>query len=134
MSDDPYGAEIKALAARPEPKASRVDGRSQLDNPLCGDRVTVELGLEAGRITTFGHTVKGCLLCRAAAAALADMALGLDREGAARLLDDASAMLKSGAEGERPALVPFHPVRPHKSRHGCVLLPFRAMVKAFPAP
>lgn len=130
MTGDPYGDEIKALAAWPESKASRVDARAQLDNPLCGDRVTVELGLEDERVGTIGHAVKGCLLCRAAAAVMADAAPGLDRDGAARLLDGVSAMLKSSAEDENPALAPFHPVRPHKSRHGCILLPFKALFKA----
>jgi nitrogen fixation NifU-like protein len=39
-------------------------------------------------------------------------------------------MLKQGAEPPLPALAPFLAARPHKSRHDCVLLPFKALAKA----
>lgn len=131
MNDDPYGDEIKALAAQSEPSVARADARVVLDNPLCGDRVSLELTMEAGRVVAIGHAVKGCLLCRAAAAVVADLALGLDEGGAARLLEGAAGDLKG--KDQFTAVLPkaFLPVRPHKSRHGCVLLPFRALVKAF---
>ena len=57
-------------------------GSAAIDNPLCGDRVTldVELG-SAGRIARVGHVVRGCLLCEAAAVLIAEQAPAREIEG-----------------------------------------------------
>lgn len=130
MSDSLYGEAIKALAARgpgslPEPHAA-----ATLDNPLCGDRVTVEVRLEDGRVTAVGHRVSGCLLCRASASALSERVGGMEAKDAGHLADEVRAMLKAEAEPPFAALAVFLPVRAHKSRHDCVLLPFNALAKA----
>ena len=42
------------------------------DNPLCGDRVTIDVKLDdSGQIAEIAHQVRGCLLCQASASALA---------------------------------------------------------------
>jgi NifU-like protein involved in Fe-S cluster formation len=129
MSDELYGQAIKDLAARQPPVLDNAAGRVGLDNPLCGDRVTIEIIRKDGRVDAVGYEVKGCLLCKAAAALAVEQAAGLEAEGAARLLDQVSSMLKKGAEPAFPSLAVFLPVRPHKSRHDCVLLPFKALGK-----
>lgn len=134
MSDELYGTAIKDLAAREPAVLDTPDASVTQDNPLCGDRVSLDVRLDGGRIAAFGHRVKGCLLCRAAAALAAEQAVGLDAEAAARLADQVAGMLKKGADPAFPALAAFLPVRPHKSRHECVLLPFRALVKALHVP
>ncbi|KIL99395.1 Iron-sulfur cluster assembly scaffold protein IscU [Paramagnetospirillum magnetotacticum MS-1] len=130
MSDEMYGAAIKDLAAREPVSLAHPDKSVTLDNPLCGDRVSLGLRLEGGRVAALGHGVKGCLLCKAASSVAAEQALGLDAAGAAQLLDQVRGMLKTGGEPAFPALAAFLPVRPHKSRHDCVLLPFKALSKA----
>lgn len=130
MSDDLYGQGLKDLAGREPAVVAGPDASASLDNPLCGDRIDLDLKVEEGRVTAFGHRVKGCLLCKAAAGLAAKQAVGLDAEGAQHLLAQVSGLLKTGAEPGVPALAVFLPVRPHKSRHGCVLLPFKALVKA----
>ena len=50
----------------PDPTSS-----ATVDNPLCGDRVTLDLSIKDGRIAEIAHHVRGCLLCQASAAALA---------------------------------------------------------------
>lgn len=42
-----------------------------VDNPLCGDRVTIDVKLAGGKLAAIGHQVRGCLLCEAAAATIA---------------------------------------------------------------
>lgn len=133
MSDELYGAAIKDLAAREPAVLDGADASVSLDNPLCGDRVGLDVRLDGGRVTASGHRVKGCLLCKAAAALVEERAVGLEADGAAQLLDQVSGMLKKGAEPAFPALAAFLPVRPYKSRHDCVLLPFKALVKALKA-
>ncbi|CAA7625195.1 iron-sulfur cluster assembly scaffold protein [Magnetospirillum sp. SS-4] len=130
MSDDLYQQAIKDLAARESSRLDPADVSVTLDNPLCGDRIVVDARLSGGKVEAVGHAAKGCLLCKAAAAVMADNAAGRDAQGAAELLDGARAMLKQGAEPPLPALAPFLTARPHKSRHDCILLPFKALAKA----
>lgn len=130
MSDELYGQAIKELAAREAAVLDRPDASAAQDNPLCGDRVNIDIRLEGGRVSAFGHRVKGCVLCRAASTLVAEQAVGMDADSAARLADQVAGMLKKGDDPAIPALAVFLPVRPHKSRHDCVLLPFKALVKA----
>ncbi len=131
MSADLYGQAIKDLAAAETARLDSPDASATLDNPLCGDKVTLDVRLaDDGRVAETGGAVKGCLLCKAAAAVLAERAPGLGADDAAALAADVAAMLKQGAEPPFPALAAFVPVRGHKSRHGCVLLPFKVLAKA----
>ncbi|MDO8606608.1 MAG: iron-sulfur cluster assembly scaffold protein [Phaeospirillum sp.] len=130
MTEAIYQQEIKDLAAVAARRLDVPDASATLDNPLCGDTVVLDLRLTDGRIEALGHGVKGCLLCKAAATVAARSAVGLEADVAATLADRVSVMLKQGGEPPIPALAPFLTVRPHKSRHGCVLLPFKALAKA----
>ena len=130
MSEELYQQAIKDLAAVPSGRLVAPDAGATLDNPLCGDTVSLDLQLERGRITGLGHGAKGCLLCKAAATVAAQLAVGMDAAAASGLADRVSAMLKQGAAPAFPALAAFQAVAPYKSRHGCVLLPFKALAKA----
>jgi NifU-like protein involved in Fe-S cluster formation len=91
----------------------------------------MEVKLENGRIAALAHEVKGCLLCRAAAAAIGRHAAGLDAAQVAALRGEVAALL-AGADAAPawPELKCFAPVRPHRNRHGCVLLPFDTLIEA----
>ena len=101
------------------------------DNPLCGDRVTIDVRLDGqGRIAEIGQQVRGCLLCQASASALASVAVGRDSKGIADLRHDAErAVGREAGEAQEP-FTAFTPVRDHKSRQECVLLPFEALKDA----
>lgn len=135
MSSDLYQQAILDLARRGR-EVGRLDAPDRavtVDNPLCGDRVTIDLRLRDGTIVAIGHRVRGCLLCEAAASVIAAAAPGLDRGAIGRVAEDLGVALKSAPErlGETwPELATFAPVHPHKSRHACVLLPFGALLKA----
>ena len=103
---------------------------ARLDNPLCGDRVTIDLRITDGRIAAVGHEVKGCLLCEAAAASIAELAPGKTAAEARDLAAGITAMMKDGSAAPLPALEIFTPVIQAKSRRDCVLLPFGALTKA----
>lgn len=107
------------------------DGTALRDSPLCGDRVRMQVALEAGRIKAIAQDVKGCLLCRAAASLVGQHGLGLDAAEAGALRDQVAATL-TGSEPPPgwPELALFAPVRSHRNRHGCVLLPFEALCAA----
>ena len=130
MNDQLYQDRIVALA-----KAKTGAGKlvpparsARRDNPLCGDRVTIDVRLgDDGRIAEIAHQVRGCLLCQASAAALASVAVGRDKAGIAALRHEAERAV--GRESGDPAepFAAFTPVKSHKSRQECVLLPFEAL-------
>ncbi|CAA7616932.1 NifU homolog involved in Fe-S cluster formation [Candidatus Terasakiella magnetica] len=125
-----YDQAVKDLAAVEAVRLDAPDRSASQDNPLCGDKVILDLKVAEGRVTDLGRKVSGCLLCKAAATVLSSHAGGLDAAAASGLLDQTRAMLKEGAAPPFPDLAVFLPVRGHKSRHDCVLLPFKALVKA----
>lgn len=103
-----------------------------VDNPLCGDRVTLDLTLANGRVHAIGHRVRGCLLCQAAATVIGNQAVG---ETPAQLRTIVTRLAETIAAGSTaddlwPELAAFTPVHAHKSRHDCVLLPFEALAQA----
>ena len=101
------------------------------DNPLCGDRVTLDLKLGADVVTELSQRTRGCLLTQAAASVLARHAKG----ATAGAVAEVTAQLQRVLAGETldpdwPELAMFAPVSVIKSRHECVLLPFRALGQA----
>lgn len=135
MSDELYQAAIIDLAkkARALSRLDAPDRTATIDNPLCGDRVTLDLRLEGDLVAEIGHKTRGCLLCEAAAFLIIDHSVGQD-----------IAMLKAKAPGVKegiglenlamddlwPGLQILSPVRRFKSRRDCVSLPFQALIKA----
>lgn len=133
MSDDLYQQALLELAkaAHGAGSLSSPDGESLRDSPLCGDRVRMQVALESGRIKAIAHDVKGCLLCRAAASLVGLHGTGLDAAAADDLHKQVAATLAGGdPPSDWPELALFAPVRPHRNRHGCVLLPFEALSAA----
>lgn len=135
MSDELYQDAIMAHARTPHHAGTleNADARATVDNPLCGDRVTVELRLAGDTVADMAHTVRGCALCQASASMLADGAIGATRDEVAVAREAIRAMLRDEAPppaGRWAAFAAFLPARPTRSRHECVLLPFQAFEKA----
>ncbi|MDQ7247401.1 iron-sulfur cluster assembly scaffold protein [Dongia sedimenti] len=137
MSAELYHTELVARARQAfgEGRLPAAAASITLDNPLCGDRVTLDLETGDGTVTAIGHEVKGCLLCAASAATIAEF--GRDRSPAElREMDAAArALMKDGTPVPEKfaALRVFSPVHASKSRRDCVLLPFEALGKALDA-
>jgi nitrogen fixation NifU-like protein len=134
MTDELYHQAILELAkrARQGRRLEAPDASVTVDNPLCGDRVTLDLNLADGRVREVGHKVRGCLLCQAAAAAIEARAPGETPEALRQVAKELEAAIARAPEaaGQRwPELAVFAPVHAHKSRHECVLLPFDALVR-----
>ncbi len=134
MSDDLYHAAImdRARAANGDHRLANADATVTVDNPLCGDRITLDLRMDGERIAAVGYRVRGCALCQASTSVSGEVLPGATRSA----VDDAEAalrgLLETGAEpaGRWAALAMFRPVGPHRSRHGCVLLAMQAVRKA----
>ena len=113
------------------------DGTVTLDNPMCGDRITIDVRVDdAGRITDLAQHARACVLCQASASIIGAHALGADRNEIDRARAEVDAMLKQDGPtpaGEWADLDVFRPAIPHRSRHTCVTLPFDALHQALAA-
>jgi NifU-like protein involved in Fe-S cluster formation len=121
-----------AQAAHGQGQLAAADGEAKLDNPLCGDRVRMQVSIASGRITAVAHQTKGCLLCRAAASVAGLRGAGQDEAGIAAAVGALESLLQQGSPAPAgwPELALFEPARAYASRHRCVLLPFRALLAA----
>jgi nitrogen fixation NifU-like protein len=134
VSDDLYQAAIMERADRAavDHRLIEPDASATVDNPLCGDRVTLDIRLDRGRIVEIGHRVRGCALCRASTSMIVETAPGATVAEMAAAEAELRALL--AGTGEEPAvqrspLTIFRPVRDYKSRHDCVTLPFDALAE-----
>jgi len=109
------------------------DCEATLNNPLCGDQVTIQLRLEDQHIADLRHQVRGCMLSKASAALLASYSRGRTLQDIIELRRSLAEALKSTCE-ENAVFQDLHeifrPVRKHRSRHSCVLLPYDAAIQA----
>lgn len=105
-----------------------------VDNPLCGDVVTVQARLEDGAIRDIAFEARGCALSRAAASIMTTRVLAGDARAARALAVAFEQFVKSSPEADIPEalgeLAAFAGVRKFRSRRACALLAFRALVSA----
>ena len=129
MSEDLYQQAILdyAKAATGAGRLEDADASVTLDNPLCGDRVTIDIKVADGRLAAVAHKVRGCALCEAAASVIGGAATGRPIDQLRHLYAGVADMLAADASPPWAELAAFYPVRAFKSRHECVLLPFEAL-------
>lgn len=134
VSDAMYDAAIVALAkeAFGAGRLEAPDASVECDNPLCGDRITLDLKGHDGHVGAIGHKTRGCLLTKAAASLIGREAPGADAARLAALEAAVREVLQTGTSSD-PHLAIFAPVAAVRSRHDCVLLPFRALDQAIAA-
>ena len=101
---------------------------ARLTNPLCGDECALHLGTKDGRIVQVAHHTRGCILTRAAAAQLVQLAQDKPLTEMHAL---AHKVITAMAENTPlpPPLEIFTPVQTRPSRHGCVILPYQVLLK-----
>jgi len=134
MSIDLYQEAIVALAkkARELARLDTPDCTATIDNPLCGDRVTLDLKFDGNLVTEIGHKTRGCLLCEASVFLIADHGIGQEL---AALKARASEVVCGVGDRKQaladlwPGLQTLEPVRDFKSRYECVTLPFKGLIK-----
>jgi nitrogen fixation NifU-like protein len=112
--------------------------QATVDNPLCGDVVTVQAELTDGTVRDIACDGRGCALSRAAASIMSTMVRDLDIEAVRRLTAAFEHLVNSAPEAAIEAASPdelgelrvFAGVRRFRSRRVCALLPFRALMQA----
>jgi NifU-like protein involved in Fe-S cluster formation len=101
---------------------------------VCGSVIEVDIRVEQGVITGYGHDVQACALGQTSAAIVATHVVGTPATEFRRLRDEMTAMLK--ADGPPPAgerwgdLKYLEPVREYRPRHTSTLLVFDAVCDA----
>lgn len=135
---DLYSRRILRLAAD-IPRLGRLaapHGTATATSPLCGSVITVDVVLDGETISEFAHEVKACALGQTAASILGREVVGSSVTEIAGIAEAMRAMLKADADppgGRWTDLEVLIPVREFRQRHGSVLLPFDATLKAIAA-
>jgi NifU-like protein involved in Fe-S cluster formation len=130
-----YTTEILRLAASlPEPRRlHRVDGEAEQRSPTCGSTVRLQVQLdEEGRLAAVSQQVHACAFGQASASLLAAGAKGRSTSEVELALDHLTAWLAGDRDGpgDWPGFQALAPARSRKSRHGAILLPFKALLAA----
>ena len=135
MINEIYNKDVLRLAAaisRIDPLAEP-DAHVHMRSPLCGSTIDVELKVEKGRIADYAQSIKACALGQASASVMAQVGIGTDAAEIKRVRDALEKMLKEEGpppDGAWAALKALQPAKEAKSRHGAILLPFDAVLKA----
>jgi NifU-like protein involved in Fe-S cluster formation len=132
-----YTTEILRLAASlREPRVlDRESGRAELRSPTCGSRITLAVQLDSeGRVEALSQQVHACAFGQASAALVERGAIGRSRDDVNLALAQFGDWL-DGAEAaaDWPGIFALAPARSRHSRHGAILLPFRALLAAIDA-
>ena len=130
-----YTTEILRLAAAlPAPRElERVDGSSEQRSPTCGSTVRLQVQRGAdGRVEAISQDVHACAFGQASASLLAAGAVGRREDDFVRAVLDLESWLSGSRDdpGEWPGLAALAPARSRRSRHGAILLPFKALLAA----
>ena len=111
-----YGATVLEHFRRPR-NHRRLDAPSvarEAYNPLCGDRVRVELAIDNDAITSAAFTANACAICTASASLLTERVTGVAVSGAMAISDDemVAALGSDVPDGRRAcATLPLNAMR-----------------------
>jgi len=130
-----YTTEILRIAASlPEPTTlERVDGTSEQRSPTCGSTLRLQVQLDpAGRVDAISQEVHACAFGQASASLLAAGVSGRSYDDVNQASEDLANWLAGTRDdpGCWPGLATLAPARTRSSRHGAILLPFKALLAA----
>jgi len=130
-----YSERILEIAGNPPdaPRLAHPHASARKVSRLCGSVIEVDIRVEGGRISAYGHEVAACALGQTSAAIVAREIVGTPAAEFRRLREQMVAMLK--ADGPPPGgkwadLGYLEPVRDYRPRHASTLLVFDAVVEA----
>ena len=124
-----YRDTIKRHAAEPVGFRQPIDATHQheADNPLCGDRILVQLRIVNDRLEAAAFDGEACAICMASASLLCEAVPGHP----VNYLENLHDRLLAAFDGEHDlagveALIPLLGVKPYPSRIRCATLPWTA--------
>ena len=126
--DELYQTQLLELArdARKASPLFSMTHQASVNNPTCGDKITLSLSLDQDVITDISVTVEGCALCEAGAGFLLNHAIGKSLTEITALGEAFAAFLQTEDKVQKSPFSTFLPIRAVKNRHKCVLLAFQA--------
>lgn len=133
-AEDLYHETILALDAEPrhEGRLEEATHTARTSNPLCGDRVQIDLRVEEGVVREAWFVGRGCAISRASASLLTELVEGCSIEEACALEARLEAWLTEG--GATPeglaSLEALAGVRAFPSRIKCATLAWTSLRKA----
>jgi nitrogen fixation NifU-like protein len=131
-----YREAIRRHAAEPVGygRAIQATHRHEAYNPLCGDRILLQLRVAGSVIEALSFEGEACAICLASASLLCAEMEGRPPTSLGRVHDQLERALNdSAAELEVEALEALLGVRPYPSRIQCAMLPWKAGVTALEA-
>lgn len=133
--EPPYTLDILRLAAS-LPVQGRLgagaDGVGEARSPTCGATLRTEVELDDGRIAQIAQEVTACAYGQASAAVVQGWAPGRLKAEVIVMRASVKAWLDGRGEVPEP-FAALAPVQGRSGRHGAVLLPFDALLKALEA-
>ena len=135
MLNEVYNKRILQFAAD-IPRLERLDApdaSATAVSRLCGSKVSVDITMDNGVVTGFGHDVKACALGQASSSIMARNVVGSSADELREVRAQMEAMLKEGGpapSGKWADLAILEPVRDFKARHASTLLTFDAVCDA----
>lgn len=135
MIDDVYNAKILGFAGNIGRigRLDHPDASATAHSKLCGSTVTIDLAMQDGIVTDFGHIVKACALGQASSSIMAQTIVGASAQELRAVRETMLKMLKENGpvpEGRFADLKYLEPVRDYKARHASTMLTFDAVVDA----
>ena len=126
--DELYQTELLKLArdARKASPLFSATHEASVNNPTCGDKITLSLTIDKNVITDVSVSVEGCALCEAGAGFLLNHATGKSLTEITAIGDALEVFLQTENEAQKSPFSTFSPIRAVKNRHKCVLLAFQA--------
>lgn len=132
---DLYSEKILQIAGNPlkAPRLAAADASARKVSRVCGSSIEVDIVVEDGVITAYGHDLSACALGQTSAAIVAREIVGTPADEFRSVREQMLRMLKE--EGAPPTgkwedLRFLEPVREYKPRHTSTMLVFDAVVEA----
>jgi nitrogen fixation NifU-like protein len=110
------------------------DVEELLDNPLCGDEVTVYANLRDGRVSEVSFTGRGCAISQASASMLTEDLEGKSREEAETRIETFLEMMRTEENPELGELAALKGIIQAPNRIRCATLAWDALKRGLNDP
>ena len=134
VKTEPYSREILRLAASLAAPVFNddCDARTALRSDTCGSTIDLALWADAGTVERLEAAVSACAYGQAASALMLRHAPGQTVADVERALIEIDDWLEGSdvIAPEWPEIEALAPARERPGRHGAILLPFRALLRA----
>ena len=110
------------------------DVEEHLDNPLCGDEVTVYANLRDGRVSEVSFTGRGCAISQASASMLTEDLEGKSREEAETRIETFLEMMRTEENPELGELAALKGIIQAPNRIRCATLAWDALKRGLNDP